>query len=457
KLDPHTTYIPATQLSDVNADIQGSFSGIGVEYQIIQDTMTVVYVLEKGSSEEAGLQAGDQLVSVEGQVIAGKGLGGNELRKLLRGANRSKVNVGVLRQGKPFTFTITRGNVPLPSLDAAYMAAPQTGYIRLNKFSETTYREFMDAATRLEKEGMKKLIMDLRGNGGGLLEAATYIADELLEDGLLIVSTKGANVRNRETRSTKPGIFEKGELVVLIDEFSASASEVLAGAIQDNDRGTIVGRRSFGKGLVQEQFTLSNGAAIRLTVARYFTPTGRSIQKPFNGNRADYRHEILDRMQPNDSTRPATDSSHIKVFTTRAGKKVYEGGGITPDVVVAPDSITTPRGAWGLYNQNLLAAYSFKLYRQEQPVIRKFAQASQYAEQYKMPANAFSGLVNQAKADSIAVEGNLAAAIQPLETRLKALMARYVWRNDGYYQVLNRQDPVVLKSLEILSTKPGKN
>jgi carboxyl-terminal processing protease len=258
------------------------------------------------------------------------------------------------------------------------------------------------------------------------------------------------HVKKRETRSSKPGIFETGPLVILLDEYSASASEVLAGALQDNDRGVIVGRRSFGKGLVQEQFSLSNGGAVRLTVARYFTPTGRSIQKPYNGDAREYRHEVLKRFDTNDSL-PAPDSSTIRFFTTKGGKKVYDGGGISPDFTVPPDTVAVPREAWGLYNQNLLSAYSFQMFKRQQAQIGTYKSAAAYASGYTLPPNAFTGLVSKAVADSLVSAGNFAQAEKPLNQRLKALMARYVWRNDGYYQVMNQKDPIVLRALQYLS------
>lgn len=450
-LDPHTVFIPARELAEANADLEGGFSGIGVEYLMINDTATVVYVVENGPSEKAGLQAGDQIVTVGNEPIAGKKMQGAELRRRIRGAYNSQVSLGILRQGQVKAVTITRGNIPLPSVDAWYMASPTVGYIRINKFAETTFREFMDAANALLRQGMKKMVLDLRGNTGGYLTAATNIADELLPDDLKLVSTRGLHTKEKIIYSTKPGLFETGELVVLIDEFSASASEVLAGALQDNDRGTIVGRRSFGKGLVQEQYDLSNGGAVRLTVARYYTPTGRSIQKPFNGNRSDYMHEVLARHGADSLQAQLADKvDSSQVFKTRKGKTLYGGGGISPDVLVAYDTTRIPKSAMGLYSNGLLSDFSFLLFRQQQTGIRGFSSAKAFADGWQLPTDAWDRLLQKAAADSVEigpVPGNIKADVLQ---RVKANIARYVWRGTGFAQVMQPGDRILQKALEIL-------
>lgn len=450
-LDPHTVFIPGRELADANADLEGGFSGIGVEYLMINDTATVVYVVENGPSEKAGLQAGDQIVAVGNEPIAGKKMQGPELRRRIRGAYNSQVSLGILRQGQSKTVTIVRGNIPLPSVDASYMANPTVGYIRINKFAETTYREFMDAANALLRQGMKKMVLDLRGNTGGYLTAATNIADELLPDNLKLVSTRGLHTKEKIIYSTKPGLFETGDLVVLIDEFSASASEVLAGALQDNDRGTVVGRRSFGKGLVQEQYDLSNGGAVRLTVARYYTPTGRSIQKPFNGSRSDYMNEVLARHGADSLQAQLTD--HVdssQVFKTRKGKTLYGGGGISPDVQVAYDTTRLPKTALGLYSSNLLSDFSFRLFRQQQAAIKAYKSAGAFAEGWQLPADTWEQLLQKAAADSLPV-GPVAPVIKAdVLQRIKANIARYVWRGTGFAQVMQPSDRILQKALEIL-------
>ena len=450
KLDPHTIFISKQELADVNADLQGGFSGIGIEYQIINDTLNVVYVIEKGPSAEAGLKAGDQIVKVHDKVIAGKKLVGNDLRKLLRGNFRTKVTLTYLRNGQPTTVEITRGNVPIPSVDASYMANKTTGYIRLNRFSETTYKEFMEAATQLQREGMKKMILDLRGNGGGLLTEATNIADELLEDGLPLVSTRGNHVKNKDISSNKPGIFEEGPLVVLIDEFSASASEVLAGALQDNDRGTIMGRRSFGKGLVQEQYDLQNGGALRITVARYYTPSGRSIQKPYTGNHADYMSEAYIRLAHPDSATSKTAPGK-EIYKTRKGRKVMGGGGITPDVELKADTTRLSADAVTLVNNNLISDVSFLLFKQYQPQIKALGDADNFEKQFTLPAQTWDKYLTAAAADSIAIPSQVAVETKQLiMRRIKANMARYVWRGSGFFKVVNANDKTFLSAIEHL-------
>jgi carboxyl-terminal processing protease len=450
QLDPHSIYIPPADLAEENANIQGNFSGIGIEYQIIKDTLNVVYVLDNGPSDRAGLKTGDQILKVDTASIVGVNQTNADLHHYLRGKPGSKVNVTILQNGKVKEVEITRGNIPIPSLDAAYMAEPGVGYIKLNKFSETTYREFMDAATSLQAKGMKKMILDLRGNGGGLLQQATNIADELLPDGKLIVSTRGGHVKTRDVMSSKPGIFEEGELVLLIDEFSASASEVLAGALQDNDRGTIIGRRSFGKGLVQEQYDLSNNGALRLTVARYYTPTGRSIQKPYTrGNNSLYRQEILERFHGNESY--MADSTHAKAYTTRGGKVLYDGGGITPDIIVPLDSATFSTAVSSLYRQNILSDYVFSIFKEQRSQIQQYPDAGGLFKAYKLPDSAWSGLVKAAHKDSVTLDGVTGKPKEDIELRIKALLARYIWRSTGYFQVMNNQDSIYKKALEVVA------
>lgn len=448
-LDPHTIFIPAQELAEANADLEGGFSGIGVEYQMINDTMNVVYVVENGPSAKVGLKTGDKIIKVYNQVIAGKNMKSSELRKLLRGNYNTKVEITVLRDGQPQTLTITRGNVPLPSVEAAYMAEPGVGFIKLNKFSETTYKEFMDAATGLQAKGMKKMILDLRGNTGGILTEATNIADELLPDGLSIVSIRGSHVKNKEIQSTKPGIFETEPLVVLIDEFSASASEVLAGALQDNDRGIIMGRRSFGKGLVQEQYDLANGGAVRITVARYYTPSGRSIQKPYNGSRNAYEHEVLER-------NPAKDDSsrqqNKEVYRTKAGKKLYGGGGITPDITVAIDSSRVPKNSLPLFSGNRISDFSFQLFQQIKSSLTPYKTASDFIRQYQLPANTWEMYMEKLKKDSVSIPETANSVKDDILLIIKANIARYQWRNNAFYETLQPTDKVLQQALQTLKS-----
>ncbi|HVE61724.1 MAG TPA: S41 family peptidase, partial [Chitinophagaceae bacterium] len=294
-LDPHSVYIPAMNVDDANEDIVGNFQGIGVEFNIFSDTVHILYVIPGGPSEKSGLRIGDKILKVNDSSIVSKTLPSASIKRMIRGEAGSKVKLTIYRNKAIHDFYVTRGTIPIPSLDASYMLDSLTGYIKLNKFSESTHKEFLDALKKLQGQGMKNLVLDIRGNGGGLINQAVYLADDFLEGDKLIVYTEGTNTRTREYKAGKEGIFETGKLVLLVDELSASASEILAGALQDHDRATIVGRRTFGKGLVQEQYDLSDGSAIRLTVARYFTPSGRSIQRPYDKGKKIYMEELLAR------------------------------------------------------------------------------------------------------------------------------------------------------------------
>ena len=340
-LDPHSSYITAADLNAANEPLEGNFEGIGVEFHIQDDTIMVVSAISGGPSEAVGLRSGDRIVEVNDTLVAGIGINNNDVMRKLRGQGGTKVKVKVFRRGTPklISFTITRGKIPIYSLDAAFMANPKTGYIRISRFAATTYDEFMQAAEKLSQKGMSKMIIDLRGNPGGYLDAATKIADEFIADGKSIVYTEGKSRPRADYDATAGGKFEDFPVVVLIDEGSASASEILAGALQDWDRASIVGRRSFGKGLVQEQTVLPDGSAIRLTIARYYTPTGRSIQKPYKDGYEQYNNELSERF----AHQELLNLDSIKFpdslkYTTPKGKVVYGGGGIMPDVFVPLDT-----------------------------------------------------------------------------------------------------------------------
>ncbi len=338
-LDPHSYYIPAVDQVEMNEDLQGNFQGIGVEFQILNDTVNVTNVISGGPSDKAGLQVGDQIIRVNDSVVAGNGITAEKIKKLLRGPGASLVNLTMFRDHAPKQFTILRGIIPLPALDAAYMIDKESGYIRINKFSRTTFEEFMEALESLEKQGMKKLVLDIRGNGGGIVDEAVNMADEFLGNDELIVYTEGRKSPRKEYHAQRPGSFESGKLILLVDEGTASASEILAGALQDWDRASIVGRRTFGKGLVQEPFELNDGSELRLTIARYYTPLGRSIQKPYNKGREAYNEEVIDRFHNGEVIHGDTSNFHAgPVFKTPAGRLVYGGGGITPDFFVALDT-----------------------------------------------------------------------------------------------------------------------
>lgn len=450
-LDPHSVFIPASDLRVVNEDLQGNFEGIGVEFNIFSDTVHVVSVLTNGPSDQAGIKVGDKFLRVNDSLVAGRKIDSDGVKKLLKGPRGTEVKVIMLRNGRNQLFTINRGTIPLPSMDAAYMAEPGIGYIRLNKFSETTYKEFMTALNRLKNEGMTKLILDLRGNGGGFLDEAVAIADEFLDGNKLIVSTKGKNVSGREERCRKEGLFEKGKLVVLVDESSASASEVLAGALQDWDRATIIGRRSFGKGLVQEQYNLSDGSALRLTIARYYTPTGRSIQKSYSNGIGAYRSELGDRFRngelvSEDSNRNGNGKGPA-FKTLVSGRTVYGGGGIMPDVFVPVDTSRISAATIKLYNENVLRSFVYNYYIRNSAELGTYKDPADFAARFNA-APAWTELQTRAISDSINLSGISAREKTDLQQSIKSQLARFIWRADGYFRVANTDDETFKRALE---------
>ncbi len=368
-LDPHSVYIPAKDLQGVNEDLQGNFQGIGVEFQIFSDTVNIMNVIADGPSARAGVETGDKILKVNDSVTLVKNnIKPDDVRNMLRGPAGSDVIITVLRADTLKKIRITRGNIPLLSVDASYLIAPQTGFIRINKFSETTYEEFMRAMENLQAKGMKKLILDLRGNTGGFMSEAVDIADEFLDDGKMIVYTQGSKVPKAEYKTKRAGLFEKGNLVVLVDETSASASEILVGALQDWDRATVVGRRTFGKGLVQQQYQLSDGSALRLTIARYYTPLGRNIQKPYDKGREAYEEELVQRFHNGEVVEADTSTPAGKMYVTPGGRKVYGGGGITPDIFVPFDTTSQPKEVIDLYINNTLNKFIYRYYVSNQKI-----------------------------------------------------------------------------------------
>lgn len=340
-LDPHSVYIPAEELQAYNDELEGSFSGVGIQFSVVSDTICVNEVIPDGPSEKVGIMAGDQIIKIDGKEVAGKGISNDDIMKMLKGKKGTAVEVTVKRRytSKPLQFKITRDDIPVKSVDSYYMASPTIGYVRINKFGRTTYKEFVEALNKLKAKGAKDYIIDLRDNGGGYMEMAVLMINEFFGPGKEIVYTKGRNTGEDENiLSDGTGKFSKNRVVVLLDEFSASASEIFAGAIQDNDRGLIIGRRSFGKGLVQRQIDLPDGSAIRLTIARYYTPSGRCIQKDYS-DAVSYETDIIDRYNRGEAF--IEDSIHLEnlpKFKTSTGRIVYGGGGIMPDIFVPNDT-----------------------------------------------------------------------------------------------------------------------
>lgn len=457
ELDPHSQYISLKEFNAVNDPLLGSFEGIGVQFRIVDDTVAIVNTIKGGPSEKVGIMAGDRIVYVNDSLIAGVKIQNDSVMRLLKGPKGTQVKVKNHRRGVEglLDFTITRDVIPTYSIDIAYMLDKETGFIKLSKFSATTYKEFMAAAKKLKGEGMQRLVFDLRGNSGGYLSAAVEIADEFLPKGSLVVFTEGRSRPKSAFFARRKGLLEDMPVAVLIDGESASASEIVAGALQDNDRGTIIGRRSFGKGLVQEQIVLSDGSAIRLTVARYYTPTGRCIQKPFNGNKEDYLMESFDRYENGELF--SKDSIHFAdslQYTTPKGKVVYGGGGIMPDVYVPLVDDSTEYYFNRIVNLGILYQYAFDYCDRHRTELERYKDVDAFAQQFKVTDNMFNELIRQA--DAKGVKGNdkeKQVARKQTNILLKAYIARNLFDEEGFYPVYRPMDDVLQKALEVLDAE----
>ena len=458
KLDPHSVFIPSSELMQVNDDLRGNFTGIGVEFQVFYDTVNILNVLPGGPSEKAGMLVGDKVITINDTIkLAGQKINPENIRKYLRGKKGTPVKVTVFRNGKMVPLIIERGTIPVPSVDASYMIDGQTGFIHLNRFSENTYREFMQAMEKLQAQKMQHLILDLRGNGGGLLNQAVNIADEFLDEDKLIVYTQGSHVPKYEYKSSKEGLFEKGDMAVLVDESSASASEVLSGALQDWDRATIIGRRSFGKGLVQEQFGLSDGSALRLTVARYYTPLGRNIQKSYNNGYAEYEEEVMVRFHNGEVMKPDTTKNKGAAFKTKKGKIVYGGGGITPDVFVPFDTTSMGKALLSLYAKGTLNNFIYTYYIQHKAELAAYKKPSDFSNGFQSGDREWEELKRFASKDSINLDKFSIHDKEYLQKRIPSMLARQIWRYDGYYQVMNKTDDFIQKALQVLNVRTTVN
>lgn len=444
KLDPHTSFISADEVEEMNEEIDGSFFGIGIEFDLLNDTLNVVNVLKGGPAEKSGILQGDQLIKINGTVVSGKKMQSDSIRKIFRGERGTLLKTEILRNGKPITLSVERDMIIVNSVESSYMLDRETGYIRLEKFSTQTYKEFMTALDSLKRLGMKKLVFDLRNNGGGVLDEAVEIADEFLDGDKLITYTEGRHSPKKEYRCRRTGQFEKGALVVLADETSASASEVIMGALQDWKRATIIGRRSFGKGLVQEQYELSDHSALRITVARYFTPLGRSIQRSYaNGGKA-YYEEIEKRMSG------GIDSVNLKTGKDASEKKLFENGGILPDVYVVADTSRNNSTLSMLYFSGALNQASFLICKENPKIKTTFKTPVDFANGFTPTIQQIQLLQKLAEKDSININKINEAQKSEMIKYLKANIARQIWYNDGYYQVLNKTDKDVLKAMEVL-------
>ena len=458
KLDPHSAYIPAEDLEMVNSELAGSFSGIGVQFSIQQDTVRIIAVIAGGPSEGVGVLAGDKLVSVDDSAFVGKKINNEKVMKTLRGEKGTKVKLGVLRAGvtEPLYFTITRGDIPVTSVDAKFIIeskGKKIGFVRVNKFGETTYKEFITAMAELTAKGATSFIVDLRENSGGYMDQAIKMANEFLKGGALIVYSQGRAYPRYEAKANGSGRFKNVPLVVLIDNFSASASEIFAGAMQDNDRATIVGRRSFGKGLVQQQMPFADGSAVRLTVARYYTPSGRCIQKPYTlGDQDDYDKELMERFEHGEFY--SADSIHFAdttTYRTKKGRIVHGGGGIMPDVFVGRD--TTLNTPW--YNICVNMAYTYQFAYKYTDEHRK--QLNQYKdwqslENYLKKQNILGEFVKFAESKGVEPKEAEIQKSRPLMTRLlHAYIVRNILGDDGFFPLFERDDEITKKAIEVLS------
>ncbi len=452
ELDPHSVYLPPVDLKEANEDLAGNFQGIGVEFNIFNDTVNLVFIIPGGPSEKAGLKTGDKLIRANDSVLTGRGFDADGVKKYIRGPGGSKVTLQLIRDKKPMTVTVTRGTIPVSSIDAAYMLDKKTGYIRLNKFSDNSYEEFMASMEDLQKQGLLQLVLDLRGNGGGFMNEAVDMADEFLDGDKLVVYMKGAKTKKTEYRCKRPGLLEKGKLVVLVDELSASASEVLAGALQDWCRAKIIGRRTFGKGLVQQQYPLSDGAALRLTIARYYTPLGRSIQRSYAKGKKVYMDDLWDRYNSGEMFSQDSVNSHQngKKFSSVCGETLYEGDGITPDVFVPVDTSVTYNHLNIWLGSTKLNSYLYEYFMNNQSALNQYKNADAYTSGFPA-ASLWDGFVQKTAADSVKPTILKPVEKERLLLRMKALLARYKWRSSAYFQVLNTTDPVIQKAMEVLA------
>ena len=455
-LDPHSDFIPAEELTAVNEPLEGNFDGIGVEFNIIEDTIRVVNPIIDGPSEKIGIKSGDKLIKVNGKTVAGIKITNKQVFEKLRGKSGSEVNVSLMRSGinKALDYKIIRGQIPIYSIDIAYIVKPTIGYIKISRFASTTYDEFIKAFNMLNKKGMTKMILDLRGNGGGFLNTAVSLADEFLINGLQIVYTQGKAHPKKIYSATSRGGFEKNKLVVLIDEGSASASEIVAGALQDNDRATIIGRRSFGKGLVQDQIDLPDGSAIRLTIARYYTPTGRCIQKPYNKTIDDYNNEEYDRYENGELYHAdSIKTDKTKQYKTPEGKTVYGGGGIMPDIFIPLDTFKYNPLINKLFNYGVLNSFAFEYSDYNRVLfLKKYKTAPEFISNFKLgepEIDAFKKYLITKKITNIFFTGKEKGFNQIL----KALIGRNLFDKDAYYPILNENDTAILKAVEILNKK----
>jgi carboxyl-terminal processing protease len=461
KLDPHSAYSTAKETKAMNEPLNGSFDGIGIQFNMQADTLLVIQPVLNGPSEKVGIIAGDRIISVNDTAIAGVKMSKEEIMRRLRGPKGTKVILGVVRRGikDVLTFKVTRDKIPVKTIDAVYMIRPQVGYIRIGSFGMTTYDEFMEGVEKLKKQGMKDLVIDLQENGGGYLVAAVQIANEFLQKNDLIVYTKGRAAERQEFKAEGNGRLLDGKVVVLINEFSASASEIVTGALQDQDRGLVVGRRSFGKGLVQRPIEFDDGSMLRITIAHYYTPSGRCIQKPYTkGNQLDYALDLEKRYKHGEFY--SADSIHfadsLKYYTLRKHRAVYGGGGIMPDYFVPLDTtIYTP-----FYRQIAARSYiintNLKYVDEHRKQLKElYPDFQKFLVGYEVPKEMVDDVLNQAAKDKIKPKNDeeLVKTIKSLKLQMKALVARDLWDMSEYFQIMNENNTIVQRAITLFAQK----
>lgn len=458
ELDPHSAYSTPKEVKSLNEPLDGNFDGIGVQFNMIEDTLLVIQPVSNGPSEKVGIIAGDRIVSVNDTAIAGVKMSKEEIMSRLRGPKGTTVRLGVVRRGisDKLEFTVTRDKIPVKSIDAAYMIRPTIGYIRIGNFGATTHNEFLEALHALQAEGMSDLILDLQSNGGGYLQAAVNISNEFLREGDLIVYTEGRRSPRTEYKAKGDGAFTEGRIVVLVDEYTASAAEIVTGAIQDQDRGMVVGRRTFGKGLVQRPIDMPDGSMIRLTVAHYYTPSGRCIQKPYvKGEKEDYAMDVMKRYNHGEMTN--ADSIHFNdsllCLTLREHRPVYGGGGIMPDYFVPLDTTKYTKYHRTLSAKSFVLNASLRYIDENRKQLAKeYATFSQFKQEFEMPDDVVDGIIAAAEKDSIKPKDDeeMATTLPYLRLQLKALVARDLWDMSEYYAIMNESSQIVAKGIGLL-------
>jgi len=463
KLDPHSVFIPSEDVQSSTEQLEGNFEGVGVEFVIMNDTLTVVNAIIDGPSEKVGIKSGDRIVAIDGKNIASIGIKNTDVFKLLRGKKGTTVDLTIYRKGQsePLQFHVTRDKIPINSIDAAYMITPQTGYIKISRFSLNTYEEFMTELKNLKKSKPQNMIVDLRGNGGGYMKAALDIADEFIENGKLMLYTEGNLSPRTEFDSQKGGLFEDGRIVILIDESSASASEILSGAVQDWDRGVIIGRRSFGKGLVQRQFKLHDNSELRLTTARYYTPSGRCIQKHYDDDLSKYRKEIGSRFESGELTNP--DSIHQRedlIYKTLKNQRtVYGGGGIMPDIFVPLDTSMFTIFYRDLISLGVYNRFMMKYIDENRNILSsQYKNFEQFNSKFVVEDSFFEQLLSEAQKSELNMdEEQIATSESHIRMQMKAFVARHLWSVNEYYKIVNQSVQVIQTAVELVEDKKSYN